>query len=124
MQSPWSRPVIHDTAAECVQCRCTIAPAPARSRYIARCSEASFEPGSPEMRLPFQSSLASRAGSSLPKHALVGVSSQPSSRRTLMLPLLPAVNTRSKSDLPNSQISSRDLDSLMQLLPGLEEEIR
>jgi hypothetical protein len=78
-----------------------------RSSYMARCRNASFEGGSPAIRAPFQSSLAIRAGSRLPSEALVGVSSQPPSRRTLILPLLPAVKPRSKIDRPSAAMCSR-----------------
>ncbi len=42
----------------------------------------------------------SRAGSSWPRQESVGVNNQPSSRRALMLPLLPAANPRSNSERP------------------------
>jgi hypothetical protein len=42
-----------------------------------------------------------------PRQALEGVSSQPSFKRTLMLPLLPAVRPRSKSERPNVTMVSR-----------------
>src|SRR5437764_14570567 len=102
MQSSGVSPTMHDTAAECVACRCTMAPAPLRSSYIARCKTDSFDGASPDSALPFQSSFAMRAGSSAPRLAFVGVTNQPSCSRPLMLPLLPAVNPRPNSDLPNA----------------------
>ena len=107
MQSSGSSPSMQDTAAECVECRCTMAPASGRSSYMARCRNDSLDGASPAMCRPAASSLDRRAGSSRPSEALVGVNSQPSSSRTLMLPLLPAVSPRSKSERPMSQIASR-----------------
>ena len=59
------------------------------------------------MSLPFQSSFESRAGSSRPRLEPVGVSSQPSSQRALMLPVEPCVRPRSKIERPRIAISSR-----------------
>ena len=61
----------------------------ARSWYIARCRKLSLDGASPETSLPFQSSFDSRAGSSRPRLEPVGVSSQPSAQRALMLPVEP-----------------------------------
>ena len=72
-------PSRQETATECVECRCTTAPAPARSRYIARCRKLSLVGASPATCLPVSSSFDSRAGSSAPSETLVGVISQPSS---------------------------------------------
>src|SRR3546814_786775 len=94
MQLWGSRPDIHETAAECVECRWTMAPAADLSLYMARCRKASLEGGAPESSVPLSSSFDRLAGSSPPRELLVGVSSQPSSTRTLMLPLLPVVRTR------------------------------
>src|SRR6187455_233229 len=94
---------------------------------MARCRKASFEGALPEISLPFQSSLDRRAGSSLPRLDPVGVSSQPSAQRTLMLPVDPCVRPRSKIDLPSSQSWSRSWCScmlLLQLRERLLEEIR
>jgi len=64
--------------------------------------------------LPFGSSRDSRAGSSEPSDALVGVTSQPpSSVRTLILPDEPGVSPRSNSERPRRQISSRILVSVI-----------
>src|SRR5215813_5276694 len=102
-----------ETATECVECRCTIAPPVGRSEYIDRCRNASLVGLSPETALPLLSTLDSVAGSSRPRQEFVGVIRKPPSTRTLMLPELPAVKPRSKIDLPNQQISSRSLDSVM-----------
>jgi len=67
---------------------------------------------SPEIVLPSSSTLDSRAGSSRPRQALVGVMIQASSTRALMLPELPAVRPRSNMDFPNQQISSRSCASV------------
>src|ERR1700728_1519166 len=59
-------------------------------------------------------SRASRAGSSDPSEALVGVTSQPpSSSFTLILPDEPGVSPRSNSERPKRQISSRSLVSVI-----------
>src|SRR4029077_16103370 len=94
---------------------------------MARCRKFSFDGGSPERCLPFQSSLESRDGSSLPRLEPVGVNSQPSSQRALMLPVEPCVKPRSKMDLPSSQIRSRSLFSCihsLQLRQRFEKEVR
>ena len=66
--------------------------------------EVLLDGGSPERWLPFQSSLESRDGSSLPRLEPVGVNNQPSRSAPLMLPVEPCVRPRSKMDLPSSQI--------------------
>ena len=55
----------------------------------------------------------SLAGSRKPSEALVGVTSQPSSHRTLILPEEPGVSPRSNNERPRRQISSRTLLSVM-----------
>src|SRR5258706_15946894 len=102
-----------DTATECVECKCTMAPAVGRCPYTQRCRKDSLVCLSPESRLPFASTLDSVAGSSRPRQELVGVISQPSSVRTLILPELPTVSPRSNIDLPNAQISSLSFDSFI-----------
>src|SRR5205814_8761691 len=67
----------------------------------------------PETRLPFGSTLEIVAGSSRPRQELVGVISQPSSTRTLILPELPGVSPRSNMDLPKMQISSLSFASFI-----------
>ena len=68
--------------------------------------------GSPPINRPLVSNFESRAGSSAPSEALVGVISQPpSGSRTLMLPVDPKVRPRWKIESPTAQISSRDLAS-------------
>src|SRR5882724_11686906 len=105
-----------DTATECVECRCTTAPASGRCPYTERCRKDSLVCLSPESRLPFASTLDNVAGSSRPRQELVGVISQPSSVRTLILPELPAVRPRSNIDLPRRQISSLSFDSFIYYL--------
>src|SRR3546814_2202510 len=100
---------MHDTAAECVECGCTMAPAWLRASYMARCKNASLDGGSPASSVPLSSIFESRAGSSVPRQLLVGVSSQPSSVRTLILPLLPAVKPR------RSEEHTSELQSLMRI---------
>jgi hypothetical protein len=69
---------------------------------------------SPEASRPSAVSRDSRAGSSEPSEALVGVTSQPpSSSLTLMLPEEPGVSPRSNNERPRRQISSRSLFSVM-----------
>lgn len=55
----------------------------------ARCSNNSLVVGLPESRLPSPSSLDISSGSSVPRPVLVGVISQPSASRALMLPEAP-----------------------------------
>src|SRR5258705_5427905 len=102
-----------ETATECVECRCTIAPAAGRSAYMDRCRKDSLVCFSPDCRWPFASTFDRVAGSSRPRQELVGVISQPSSRRTLILPELPTVSPRSNIDLPKTQISSLSLVSFI-----------
>src|SRR5882672_9502309 len=83
-----------------------MAPADARRSYTERCRKASLVGLPPDIRLPFASTLERVAGSSRPRQELVGVISQPSSTRALMLPELPGVSPRSNMDLPSMQISS------------------
>src|SRR5260221_1668265 len=83
---------------------------------MARWRKLSFDGASPEISLPFQSSLDRRAGSSRPRLEPVGVSSHPSVQRAEMLPVDPCVNPRSKIEAPSSQICSRRLLSCMPLL--------
>src|SRR5216117_575827 len=83
-----------------------MAPADARCSYTERCRKASLVGLPPEIRLPFASTLEIVAGLSRPRQELVGVISQPSSTRALMLPELPGVSPRSNMDLPRMQISS------------------
>src|SRR5262245_57255402 len=90
----------HETATECVEWRCTTAPALARSRYIARWRKLSLVGASPATCLPEVSSVDSFAESSAPSETLVGDISQPSAVLTLMLPELPKVRRRSNIDLP------------------------
>src|SRR5258706_374427 len=104
-----------ETATECVECRCTIAPAAGRSAYMDRCRTDSLVCFSPDCRWPFASTFDRVAGSSRPRQELVGVISQPSSRRTLILPELPTVSPRSNIDLPKTQISSLIFNSFMLL---------
>ena len=89
-----------DTATEWVAWRWTTAPLFGRCRYMAMCRKDSLVGGSPETSLPLASSRASRAGSRRSNATLVGVISQPSSNRALMLPELPKVRPRPKMDLP------------------------
>src|SRR6266487_1432620 len=93
---------------------------------MTRCRKLSLVGGSPTTTRPLSSSFHSRAGSSRPKEKLVGVISQPSSTRTLILPEEPAVSPRSKIEAPIAQIASRALVSFMRLLQhgeGAQEEI-
>src|SRR4026209_2758596 len=90
-----------------------MAPADGRCSYTDRCKKASFVGLPPETGLPSVSSLESAAGSSRPRQELVGVISQPSSTRALILPELPGVSPRSNIDLPSMQISSLSFASLM-----------
>ena len=85
---------------------------------MTRCRKLSLVGASPETSRPSWSSFDSRAGSSRPSEALVGVISQPSSVRTLMLPDDPAVSPRSKIDAPIAQIASRCVASLIWFLPA------
>src|SRR5271156_3722775 len=123
------------TATEWVECRCTTAAASRRWPYRPKGRNASLVAGSPPTNRPSASNFESRAGSSAPSEALVGVISQPpSGSRTLMLPVEPKVRPRWKIESPTAQISSRDLDSsvivrpsgrgLAQLGPRPQEEIR
>src|ERR1017187_2355282 len=93
-----------------------------RCSYMARCRKASFDGGSPASKLPLESSLEILAGSRRPSEAFVGVMSQPSARRTLRLPLLPAVRPRLNSDSPVATICSRIVDSFMALDPTLSQK--
>src|ERR1700736_2377795 len=102
------------SATECVECRCTTARALPRVWYSALCSGTSLVGASPESSRPWASSRDSRAGSSEPSEALVGVTSQPpSSSFTLILPDEPGVSPRSNSERPSRQISSLALLSVM-----------
>src|SRR5258706_14625798 len=92
-----------------------MAPADARCSYNERCRKASLVGLPPEIRLPFASTLEIVAGSSLPRQELVGVISQPSATRALILPELPGVSPRSNMDLPSMQISSRSFVSFMSI---------
>src|SRR5260370_41753399 len=83
---------------------------------MTRCRKLSLVGGSPPISRPLSSSCDSRAGSSRPRDALVGVISQPFSTLTLMLPDDPAVSPRLKIDAPISQIASRALGSFMAAL--------
>src|SRR3989338_8580873 len=118
------------TAVAWLECRCTTAAASLRSPYIDRCRNASFVGVSPDISRPVASRRDSRAWSSAPKDTLVAAITQPpSSSRTEILPLLPAVSPRSNSDAPTLQISSRmRLSSGIGRLrfqqgPGFQEEI-
>src|SRR5580693_4697297 len=121
------------TATEWVECRCTTAAASRRCPYMPKCRNASLVAGSPPTSRPPASNFDSRAGSSAPSEALVGVINQPpSGSRTLMLPVDPKVSPRWKIESPTAQISSRALDSsvmvprlapLTQLPPRLQKEI-
>jgi len=71
-----------------------------RSPYMGRWRWDSLVGGSPATSRPWSSSRDSRAGSSRPSATLVGVISQPSSSRALILPELPKVRPRSKIDWP------------------------
>src|SRR4051812_18578106 len=99
---------MHDTATECVECRCTTAPHDERSSYIAMCRKVSLEGLSPATSLPLPSSFEIRAGSRRPMHEFVGVISHPSDSFTLMLPALPCASPRSYSDLPSNAMCSRN----------------
>src|SRR6195952_260288 len=102
------------SATACVECRCTTARAELRVWYSALCSGTSLVGASPEASRPSAASRDSRAGSSEPSEALVGVPSQPpSSSLTLILPEEPGVSPRSNSERPRRQISSRSLLSLI-----------
>src|SRR6266850_2309014 len=92
-----------------------MAPADARRSYTERCRKASLVGLPPDIRLPFASTLERVAGSSRPRQELVGVISQPSSTRALMLPELPGVSPRSNMDLPSMQISSLSFISFMSI---------
>src|SRR5215469_15314114 len=108
----------HETATECVECKCTTAPVSGRSSYITRCRKLSLVGGSPETSRPLGPSFDNRAGSRRPSEEPVGVISQPSSVLTLILPDDPAVRPRAKIDWPIVQISSRNFASLIPpLLP-------
>ena len=104
-----------ESATECVECRCTTARAVPRVWYSAVCSGTSLVGGiAGEQAGRRASSRDSRAGSSEPSDALVGVTSQPpSSSLTLILPEEPGVSPRSNSERPSRQISSRTFVSVM-----------
>src|SRR6185312_727058 len=106
-------PVIQETAAEHVECKCTMPVSAGRCSYIARWRNNSFEGRSPESNCPLRPILDIRAGSRLPSEEFVGVISQSSSMRTLRLPLLPAVNPRLKRDSPVLTMHSRIFDSFI-----------
>src|SRR5215469_9267805 len=103
----------HETATECVECKCTTAPVLGRSSYITRCRKLSLVGGSPETSRPSCPSFDSRAGSRRPSEEPVGVISQPSSVLTLILPDEPAVRPPAKIDAPIAQISSLSFGSLI-----------
>ena len=99
------------TATECVECRCTTAPAFGRSR-IHRGVQEGFLGRLRRRRsaCPCASSRDSRAGSSVPSDEPVGVISQPpSASATEMLPVEPCVSPRSNSEAPVRQISLAQL---------------
>src|SRR3954470_14883003 len=102
------------SATAWVECRCTTARAAPRLWYSALCSGTSLVGTSPETSRPSAASRDSRAGSSEPSEALVGVTSQPpSSSLTLILPEEPGVSPRSNRDRPKRQIYSRSRVSLL-----------
>src|SRR6202012_2152155 len=110
-----------DSATEWVECRCTTARAAPRVRYSAECSGTSLVGASPEINLPSGDSRDSRAGSSEPSDALVGVTMKPpSSSLTLMFPDEPGVSPRSNNERPRRQIFSRRLMSAMAQIPFSE----
>ncbi len=94
------------TATEWVECRCTMAPESCLRSYTAMCRKASLVGLWPDIQFPLRSSREMFSGSISPMELPVGVISQPSSRRTLMLPLLPKVNPRSYKDRASFAILS------------------
>ena len=72
-----------------------------------------------------ESSLEILAGSRLPSEAFVGVISQPSSRRTLRLPLLPGGQAAIEQGIHRSKLSVHGcVDSFMALHPMLSRRSR
>src|SRR5580704_2693069 len=95
-----------------------MAPSLGRTSKTERCSSASLVGGSPATCLPERSILESWPGESSPSEELVGVISQPSATRALILPDVPGQRPRAASLAPSAQIASRVFDSVLLIEAG------